>query len=215
MHCPTQCPRPCSRPPLTHVSTRDSWTFLGKSGSVSCGVTASFSWVLVHTRFCLCPPRVGFPVLYKFWQLYGGINGNLLQEGLCFTHVYCTQGPCPCGSPLLTRTYTGDAQTQVCLSLCGVSVSWCTQGLFEPSECVWWRWGVILKANSPLLLSCWGFSALGHGISPQSRSSTTILLGFSDLGRGVSPQGHSSATQPWKPVFANMLLHSCLENPAP
>ena len=88
-------PQPSSRPPLTHVSTRDSWTFLGKSGSVSCGVTASFSWVLVHTRFCLCPPRVGFPVLYKFWQLYGGINGNLLQEGLCFTHVYCTQGPCP------------------------------------------------------------------------------------------------------------------------
>ena len=50
-------PQPSSRPPLTHVSTRDSWTFLGKSGSVSCGVTASFSWVLVHTRFCLCPPR--------------------------------------------------------------------------------------------------------------------------------------------------------------
>ena len=25
-----------------------------KSGSVSCGVTAPFSWVLVHTRFCLC-----------------------------------------------------------------------------------------------------------------------------------------------------------------
>ena len=31
---------------------------MGKSGSVSCGVTASFSWVLVHTKFCLCPPRV-------------------------------------------------------------------------------------------------------------------------------------------------------------
>ena len=25
------------------------------------GVTAPFSWVLVHTRFCLCTPRVGFP----------------------------------------------------------------------------------------------------------------------------------------------------------
>ena len=33
---------------------------MGKSASVSCGVTAPFSWVLVHTRFCLCPPRV-FP----------------------------------------------------------------------------------------------------------------------------------------------------------
>ena len=42
---------------LTHPSTGDSWTLMGKSGSVSCGVTDSVSWVLVHTRFCLCPPR--------------------------------------------------------------------------------------------------------------------------------------------------------------
>ena len=29
--------------------------------AISCGVTAPFSWVLVHTRFCLCPCRVCFP----------------------------------------------------------------------------------------------------------------------------------------------------------
>ena len=33
----------------------------GSSGSVSCGVTAPFSWVLVCTKFCLCPPKVCFP----------------------------------------------------------------------------------------------------------------------------------------------------------
>ena len=38
---------------------QDSWTVTGKSGSVSCGVTAPFSWVLVCTRFCLCLPRGG------------------------------------------------------------------------------------------------------------------------------------------------------------
>ena len=59
-HCHSQCPWPCSRPPLTHVSNGDSWMLRGKSGSVSCGVTAPFSWVLVHTRFCLCP-RSLFP----------------------------------------------------------------------------------------------------------------------------------------------------------
>ena len=53
-HCYTQCPRPCSSPPLNLSSTRDSWTHIGKSGSVSCGVTAPFSWVLVHSRFCVC-----------------------------------------------------------------------------------------------------------------------------------------------------------------
>ena len=51
MFCYTQCPQPCSRPPPTHASAGDSWTLPGKSGSVSCGVTAPFSWVLVHTRF--------------------------------------------------------------------------------------------------------------------------------------------------------------------
>ena len=64
------------------------------------------------TRFCLCPPRVFFPVLCKFWQLYGGVNGDLLQEGLCHTQVCCIQSPCPCGSPLLICTSTGDSQTQ-------------------------------------------------------------------------------------------------------
>ena len=33
------------------------------------GVPAPFSWVQVHTRFCLCPPRVSVsPVLWKFWN---------------------------------------------------------------------------------------------------------------------------------------------------
>ena len=72
-HCYTPCPQPCIRPPPTHASTRDSWTLPGKSGSGSCGVTAPFSWVLVHTRFCLWPPRICFPVLCKFWWLYGGL----------------------------------------------------------------------------------------------------------------------------------------------
>ena len=70
-HCCTQCPWPCSRPPPTHASARESWTLTGKSGSVSCGVTAPFSWVLVCTMFCLCPPRVCFPscvwVLAALW----------------------------------------------------------------------------------------------------------------------------------------------------
>ena len=100
-----------------HTSTGDCWTLPGKSGSVFCGVTAPSSRVLVHTTFCLCSPIVYSPILCKFWQLFGGFNVHLPQEGLCkpaassHTQVCCTQSPCPCGSPLLTRTSTGDTQT--------------------------------------------------------------------------------------------------------
>ena len=65
------------------------------------------------TRFCLS-------ILYKFWQLFGGVNGDYLQEGLCHNQVCYTQSTCPCGRTLLTCTSTGDAQTQFCVSLCGV-----------------------------------------------------------------------------------------------
>ena len=37
-------------------------------------------------KVLLCPPRVCFPILCKFWLLYGRVNGDLLQEGLCHTH---------------------------------------------------------------------------------------------------------------------------------
>ena len=42
--------------------------------------------------------------------LYGGVNGDLLQEGLCHTQVYCSQSLCLCSRPLLTCTSTGDTQ---------------------------------------------------------------------------------------------------------
>ena len=127
IHCCTQCPRPCSRPPPTHTSAGDSWTRTGKSGSASCGITAPFSWVLVHTRFCLSPLRICFPVLCKSWWLSGGVNDDLLQEGLCQTQVCCTQSPCPRGSPLLT--WTPQETLTVLSQPLWVPVSWCTRSV--------------------------------------------------------------------------------------
>ena len=139
MHCYTQCPQPCSRPPPTHASAGESWTLIGKSGSVSCGVTAPLSWVLVHTRFCLCPARVCFPVACKFLWLYGKDNGDLLQEALCHTPVCCTQSPIPLwqatADPYLHRRYSNSfgsvsvgslspGAQKVCLSPLSVSGSY-------------------------------------------------------------------------------------------
>ena len=115
------------------------------------------------------------PVLCKFWQLYGGDNGDLLQEGLFYTQVCCTQSPCPCGRPLLTHTSTADTQTSFSSVSVGVSGSWCAQGLFEPSEHLWYIRDLILNVISPLLPSCWGFS-FAHGCAVSFFDGINILL---------------------------------------
>ena len=128
-----------SVPPTWQQATANAhlcWRLLDihrESGSVSCGVTAPSpgSWC-AQGSVCALQNSIS-PVLCKFWWLSGGLTGDLLQEGLCHTQVYCTQSPCPCSSPLLTHTSSGDIQIQFCLSLCGVSRSWYAQGMFEPS----------------------------------------------------------------------------------
>ena len=90
------------------------------------------------------------PVLCKFLQLYGGLNGDFLQAGLCHTQVWCTQSPCPCSSPLMTQTSSGDTQ-RVLSQYLWVSGFWCTQGLYEPSEHLWQVWVLNLKVILLLL----------------------------------------------------------------
>ena len=71
------------------------WRLLDTHGQV----WVSLLWG--HCSFLLGPGAQGsvcalqeyFPVLFKFEQLSGGVNGDLLQEGLCHTQVCCTQSP--------------------------------------------------------------------------------------------------------------------------
>ena len=79
----------------------------------------------------------------------------------------CTQSPCPCGRPLLTRTSSGDTQTHKGRSdSVSVGSSGVHKVLFEPSEHLWRVCGLFLNVISPLLPSCWGFSfALGCRVS--------------------------------------------------
>ena len=68
-HCPIQCPWQATADPCLCQRLQDIheqvWVSL-------LWVTAPFSWVLVCTRFFLCPPRVCFPspvyVLTALWQ---------------------------------------------------------------------------------------------------------------------------------------------------
>ena len=132
MHCYTQFSNlaagHCQPTPLPETP-RHSQASLGQS-LVGSFLLSPGSWC-TQVSVCALQESVS-PVLCKFWQLYGGVDGDLLQKGLCHTQVCNTQSPCPCGSPLLTHTSAGDTQTQFGLSLHGVTGSWWAHGLFEP-----------------------------------------------------------------------------------
>ena len=93
----------------------------------------------------------------------------------------------------LTCTFTGDTQTQFYLSLCGVSGSWCTQGLFEPSEHLCWVWNLILNMVLPLLPFSWGFSfALKVTPTPRNCRSNAYHLAGASLPMDVGYQTNTS-----------------------
>ena len=112
-HCYTQCPQPCSKPPPTHSSARDSWTLMGKSGSISCWQPSEHFWRVWHLVLNMILPLLPSSWGYSFAPGHG---------------IY-------------------------------------------PQSCS-------ITRQPPLqhLQSCWGFSALGCGVSPHSRSSTVQLL---------------------------------------
>ena len=149
MHHCTQCPQPCNRPPPNHTSATNSWT-------------APFSWVLVCKRF-VC-------------SLQESVSQSCVSSGSSMAGLMTTSSKRAYAIPrsavpralslqqsTADRTSSRNTQTQLWLSLCGVSGSWCKQGLFEPSEDLWWAWGLILNVISALLLSCWGSLALDVG----------------------------------------------------
>ena len=137
---------------------------MGKSDSVSCGVNAPVSWVLVDIKICLWPPIVCFPSsVYVLW-LYERLMATSSKRAYSISRSTVPRVPSlqqSTANPYLLRRHT-----QFCLSLCGVPGTWCAQGMFEPSEHLWQVWGLILNAISPLLPSFWGFSlALGREAS--------------------------------------------------
>ena len=141
---------------------------------VSCGVTAPFSWILGHK--VLFVPAMSISLLLSSGSSVVGLMATSSKR----TNTY------PHPEPLSLQQTTADLylhrrrSNTVLSQSVGESVSWCTQGLIEPSEHLWREWDLILNANSPLLPSCWGFSfALGHAVSPHSCSSTYRLTGVS------------------------------------
>ena len=115
---------------------------------------------------CALPESVS-PVLCKFWRLYGGVNGNLLQE------AYATPRSAAPRTPVPVAGHCWPVPTQETLKTpkgrsgsVSVGCPGAHEVLFEPSKCLWWVWGLTLNVISPLLPSCRGFSfTLGCEVS--------------------------------------------------
>ena len=91
-----------SVPPTLQQATADPclcWNLLDTNGQVWISLLLNHCSLLLgpgaHKDFFFCPlQRSVSPVLCKFWWIYGGVNGDLLKEGLCRTQVCCTQSLC-------------------------------------------------------------------------------------------------------------------------
>ena len=84
-------------PPTLQQATTDPGLLqrLLDTSQASLGQSLLWSLLLSPGSWCtqgfLCTLQESFSaVLCKFWLLYGGVNGDLLQKGLCHTQVGCT-----------------------------------------------------------------------------------------------------------------------------
>ena len=103
-------------------------------------------WLILFWNHCSSLLDLGVhkvlfvPSKSLLWWLYGGTNGDLLQEDLCYklaSQVCCSQISCSHSVPLLTCASSGDTQTFKGRSG-SVSVRFLVPGLdkvlFEPSK---------------------------------------------------------------------------------
>ena len=128
MHCCTQCPQPCSRPPLIHTSARDSWTLLGKSGSVSRGGHCSFLLGPGVHKVLFVPSKSLFPQsCVSSGGSVLGLMATSSRELMPYPGLLHPE-PLPlqqdAADPYLHRTHSNTAQAQ---SLWGLWVLVCTR----------------------------------------------------------------------------------------
>ena len=92
-HCYTQCPQLCFRPPLTHASTRDSWTLTASLGQSLVGSLLLSPWC-TPSSICALQESVS-PVLCKFWQLYGGLMATSSKRAYAIPRSAAPKAPAP------------------------------------------------------------------------------------------------------------------------
>ena len=94
-HCYTQCPKPSCRPPLTHASARDSWTFTVNLGQSLMGsLLLSPGSCNAQHSVCALQESVS-PVLCKFWWLYGELMVTSSKRAYAIPRSTALRAPAP------------------------------------------------------------------------------------------------------------------------
>ena len=137
-----QCPCPCSEPETPPTSAGDLPTLVGRSGSVSYGVTAPSPWVLMHTVPCVCPPRVEslFPPV---------LSTSCNQIPLPFKVWFSGNSSSCCQTPRLGRLTWGSDPLLQWVDFCGIIV---LQFVSPPPS----GYGIWFYCDcTPLIISLW------------------------------------------------------------
>ena len=135
-NCCCQWPCPHRKPLLTHTSPRDPPTLAGRSGSIPCGVTVPFLCVLVHERYCFCPPRVESLFLPVLEVLQSNPCG--LQNQIPWGFLVPLSDPQSGKTDVWLRTFTtmGELLWYYFSQVCGLPIRWVWDlvlSLFLPS----------------------------------------------------------------------------------
>ena len=84
-----------------HASREGPPTLAGRFGSVSYRVTAPLFWVLVHAKFCLCPPRLEhlFPPVLSVQFISVQFSRSVMSNSLQPHESQHARLPCPSPTP--------------------------------------------------------------------------------------------------------------------
>ena len=132
-HSCTQYPQPCSRPPVTHTSVRDSWTLRRVWVSLLWGHCSFLLGPGAH-KVLFVPSKSLFP---QSCVSSGGSMVGLMATSSNSAYVIPRSTAPRASAPTAVQCWLVPPQETPKHSTFSVSGSWWTQGLFEPSDCLW------------------------------------------------------------------------------
>ena len=142
MYCYTQWPQSCSRPPPTHTFTGDPRA----SPEVSCVVLSPLilspvSWC---ARFCCTLQKSISQSCVSSDSPMVGLMATSSKRGYTIPTSVIPRAPVPTADrrrPLPPQEMLKHSSVSVFV---GVPGFWCAHGLFEPCECLWCEWDLII-----------------------------------------------------------------------